>query len=105
MGSLDRCMECDNAVVNPICPECLAQRMRMVVGEKDPELARHITGANTLGETKCIFCGKSVGVCAPCFSRDIYEFIKERNAELADNFKAIFDFDLRTKIVDFDRFF
>ena len=97
-----RCMECDEIVTNPICSECLAKRMQVAVGEKNRKLAKEIKGISTFGETHCIFCGKSVGLCAHCFSKDIYEYLAEKNEELAKSFRSMFDFNLRTKIIDFE---
>ncbi len=98
----NRCMECDEIVTNPICCECLAERMRAVVAEDSPKLAKLIMGINTMGETLCLFCHKSVGLCAHCFSKDVYELIEEKNPQLAKKFMGQFDFELRAKAVDFE---
>ena len=97
-----RCMECDEAISNPICSECLASRMRMVIGEENRRLARAIKGIVTSGATVCLFCGKEVGVCAHCFSQDVLEYLEEKNMPLAALFKSQFDFDLRQRSIDFD---
>ncbi len=98
----NRCMECDEIVTNPICSECLAERMRTAVAEDSPKLAKLITGINTMGETLCLFCHHSVGLCAHCFSKDVHELIAENNPQLAKKFMVQFDFELRTKTVDFE---
>ncbi|MFA6462055.1 MAG: hypothetical protein WCV90_07365 [Candidatus Woesearchaeota archaeon] len=97
-----RCMECDEAISNPICSECLAQRMRITIGETNQKLARAIKGIPTSGGTNCLFCGKEVGVCAHCFSQDVYEFLKEKNQAVAKLFQSQFDFNLRNRLIDFD---
>lgn len=97
----NRCIECDEIITNPICTECLAERMRIVVEEFDSELAQQIHGFNVEGETHCIRCGKSMALCAHCFSRDIYEFISEKDHHLAAEFASRFDFDVRRELKDF----
>jgi len=102
MEAEHRCIECDEAISNPICTECLARRMREVVGESNLKLARSIKGIPTQGGTSCIFCGKEVGVCAHCFSRDVYEFLQEKNQRLAKLFQSQFDFNLRNRNIYFE---
>lgn len=97
----NRCVECDEVITNPICSDCLSGKMRMVVEEFDPLLASQITGADIDGDTTCIKCGQGMGLCAHCFSKDIYEFLQQHNATLAQEFAGRFDFDLRQKLADF----
>lgn len=75
--------------------------MKIVVREFDLGLADQIAGAVIDGETACISCGKKMGLCAHCFSKEIYEFIEESSPRLAKEFISRFDFDLRRKLVDF----
>ncbi len=97
----NRCVECDEIITNPLCSDCLSGQMRMVVEEFDPQLASQINGADIDGDTTCIKCGKGMGLCAHCFSLDIYEFLQQHNISLAKEFAGKFDFDLRQKLVDF----
>ena len=97
----NRCAECDEVITNPICSDCLAARMRIMVGEYDFKLAAEIHGAEIDGNTTCIKCGIRMGLCAHCFSKDIYEFLQEQNPKLALEFAGKFDFDLRQKLTDF----
>ncbi len=89
------CVECDDVITNPICPECLAERMRETVQEHNASLANKIRGIAIDGATKCLFCGKSMGLCAFCFSKDVYEFILEVEPALASEFMSQFNFGLR----------
>ncbi|MBT4651120.1 hypothetical protein HOC13_01210 [Candidatus Woesearchaeota archaeon] len=91
----NRCVECEETITQPICGECLAVRMKNMVGEYDTKLAKDIAGLNVEGETKCIFCGEGMGLCAHCFSKDIYEYLAEKNIKIAKEFLSRFDFDLR----------
>ena len=73
--------------------------MRSWLSEADPALAKEITGFEMPGETMCLFCGKEMGICAHCFSKDIYKQIEEKDARIAREFLARFDFDLRREIL------
>lgn len=100
-AAFNRCAECDEVITNPICSGCLSERMRLVVEEFDSRLASQIVGANIDGDTTCIKCRQTMGLCAHCFSKDIYEFLQQENALLAKEFASKFDFDLRQKLADF----
>jgi hypothetical protein len=95
-----RCVECDEAITNPICPDCLAQRMQIAIGEKNKALAKAIRGINVEGKTECLFCQKKVGICPHCFSKDVFEYLEEKSSSLAQLFQSQFNFELRTKSID-----
>ena len=97
----NRCVECDDIITNPICTECLAKKMRLVVAEHDLKLAEDIIESDVPGETWCIKCGKEMGVCAHCFSKDVYELLVHRNYPHTKEFLSRFDFFLRTKLSDY----
>lgn len=95
----NRCVECDEVITNPVCPNCLAQKMRIFISQHNKILAKQISGfSSEEGETSCILCGKKMSLCAHCFSKDIYEFLEEKNSELAKEFLNHFDFDLRESL-------
>lgn len=98
----NQCMECDEIITNPICTECLADRMKLVVREYNEGLAEKISGLAVEGNTPCLFCGKMIALCAHCFAKDVYEMIHENNPEIAIEFAGRFDFDLRQEVPDFD---
>lgn len=95
----NRCVECNEIITNPLCTMCLAERMAMVVGEYDQKLAKAIKGIDVEGDTRCISCGRHMGVCAHCFSKDVYEFLAEKKPAVAEEFLSQFDFDLRREMV------
>ncbi len=91
------CIECDEVMTEPMCPNCLQQRMQMMVSEYDGEIAE-LLQPSALEATEgiiCLFCRKTMNRCAHCVSKDIYLFLEEKNPELADEFMGRFDFDLR----------
>jgi len=98
-GVFNRCIECEDIITNPICPDCLVQQMRVMVAEKNPSLAKDIDGIYIEGGTNCFQCGKSTGLCAHCFSKDIYFQIKEKDLLLAQEFAQRFDYDLRAALL------
>ena len=95
----ESCIQCEEVITNPICPDCLSGRMREWVTELDPKLANEIVGFSMSGPTKCLFCGNGMTICAHCYSRDIYEQLLENNPKIAGEFLARFDFDLRREIL------
>ena len=93
------CIECDDVITEPICPGCLSKRMQQFVEESDPELAKEIENLVVPeGNALCLFCGKKMNICAHCFSREVYEFIVEKNSLLAEDFIGRFDFELRSSL-------
>lgn len=95
----NRCAECNDVITNPLCSDCLAMEMTVMVGEYDRELAGFIQGNTIYGETICISCGKKMGLCAHCFSKDVYNFLNERKSSIAKEFINRFDFELRKELV------
>ena len=94
------CVECDEVITNPICSDCLAKTMQVMVAEYDQQLAKEIVGFSMEeGVTTCIHCGKSMSLCAHCFSLDIYEFLQEKRPDIAEEFVSRFDFDLRQELI------
>ena len=93
------CVVCEEVITNPICPDCLARQMKSWLSEVEPELASSIDGGYVPGETNCLFCGNDMGICAHCYSKDVYEQISLANKKLAKEFMARFDFQLRKEVV------
>ncbi|PIN87839.1 hypothetical protein COV12_01655 [Candidatus Woesearchaeota archaeon CG10_big_fil_rev_8_21_14_0_10_32_24] len=92
------CIECNHIITNPICASCLSEEMVLLVSETRPDLAQNIRGFHFDGDVHCIKCNESMGLCAHCFSKDIYEYIKENDSVLAKEFVNRFDFDLRRNL-------
>ncbi|MBI2112644.1 hypothetical protein HYT52_03870 [Candidatus Woesearchaeota archaeon] len=100
LATANTCIECDDIITEPICPECLAHRMQEFVHYFDQKLAEEIESLVVEdGETSCIFCGKKMNLCAHCFSKEIYQFLQEKNPQAAEEFLGRFDFDLRRNMI------
>ena len=95
LSAYNRCVECDDIISNPVCSGCLSLQMKAMLSEVDPKLVSQVVPAEIHGETSCISCNSKMGLCAHCFSKDVYEQIKEINEVAATEFLARFDYDLR----------
>lgn len=93
------CRECHEVITQPLCSDCLAQSMRKLVSEYDASLTPWIQGCGEEeGQTFCLFCGNSMNLCAHCFSKEVYDFLLEKNPAVAEIFLNRFDFELRREL-------
>lgn len=94
------CGICNEAITNPICQDCLEKEVIHWLSIKKPELIKHIRGTKGLflgfetAPVRCVICGKNMKVCAHCFAEEIHEAIAEHDAERAEDFKKVFNFEL-----------
>lgn len=76
------CVECEEVISNPICPECLSEGIACWVGERLGPLAANavfdITDALVYpgGSTSCIKCNKSMALCAYCYTNAVMSILK-----------------------------
>jgi len=98
-GVFCRCAECHDVISNPVCPDCLTKQMKVVLDELNPKLSKEITSCQIDGETRCLSCGEKMGLCAHCFSKDVYFQLLEKNEDIAEEFLSRFDFDLRMALL------
>ena len=97
-SATNRCVDCEDIITQPICSCCLSNQMKVMVSELDPSLVSDIDSANIPGGTHCIRCSSEMGLCAHCYSKDVYYQIKSKNSEVAELFLARFDFGLRESL-------
>ncbi len=99
----EACVECDEPITNPVCPECLEQSVKSWLVGVRPQLIKRLEGAAkdagyAQGFTRCVRCHKEMSVCPHCFSNSVLEFIRaEKTPELEEEFIIFFDYDLREK--------
>lgn len=93
-----RCMECDEVITTPLCTNCLSVQMFMMIREYDSRLAKKVVVSTMEGDTPCLSCGKGISVCVHCYSKEVYEFLKDRNTPVAVEFMRRFDFGLRKEL-------
>jgi len=80
------CIVCREGITNPICPECLAKEMRYWKPGIGLATPAHVDGTGVT----CMFCGTEFSICAHCYSRDIYEHIRDQYPDLAQEFLDMF---------------
>ena len=69
------------------------------VAEKNPELAEEIDAPQIEGESTCLHCNKSMGLCAHCFCKDVYYQLIGKDKEIAQEFLSRFDYELRVNLI------
>ena len=97
------CLVCQETINNPLCQDCLALGIKEWLNEK--ELNEVLTGMEferTHDSAMCIMCGKPVGICTYCFTKEVYELIKEKHSELVKEYLKFFNFDLEHKGYEYD---
>ena len=96
----ERCVICQEAITNPICPECLHREVEHWLADTMPSLVGKVREYTEIFDTyrhdvtKCVICGRNMTVCAHCFCKDIYELLEKELGGMAENFLFSFNFDL-----------
>lgn len=103
------CLSCGEDIKNPLCPYCICQAFEQWL-EKFPKDSDHIKSKmNTFlkhhelinGKSKtCISCNKkSVHVCPNCFTKHLYNLVKEAGlgVRAMAEFLFMFNFDFKKK--------
>lgn len=94
------CGICNEAITNPICPECLEKEIKTWLKVKNPNMVNKVMGVTSIfsgfeySSMNCVLCGKSMNICAHCYVKEIYEILSEYDKNLAQDFKFTFNFDL-----------
>ncbi len=110
MADEQKCVICDEAITNPICPECLERQVMYWIAEIKPSLVPILRGIGssvktfTHGNTSCVICGSSMNVCPHCYCNEIFTWLTENEYDdLAEvflehfNFELDYKFDLKTQ--------
>jgi len=93
------CVECEEAITNPVCPECLAEGIAAWAGEHaGPAVATAVFNvteslAYRMGSTNCIKCRTPMGLCTYCYTNALIDVLKSHPVLLAQ-FLYFFSFDL-----------
>ncbi len=97
----EKCVVCQEAITNPICPECLQREIEHWLADKEPTLIsefRAYTGifkAYSHDGVGCVICGNNMNICAHCFCSDTYEFLSDNFDEgAAEDFLFSFNYEL-----------
>jgi hypothetical protein len=82
------CRECEETIINPICPDCLSEGIACWVGERlGPEAASAVFDitdalAHRHGDVSCIKCDKHMQMCAYCYTNNLMGILKSHPAVL-----------------------
>ena len=76
------CVMCEEAITNPICPACLQEGVQQWLKEQQQDTLVDEVGELTRGifanhgSTFCIKCGSCMGLCAYCYTKEVFDVIK-----------------------------
>ena len=79
---MHQCVECEETIRNPVCPDCLAQGIAALTGERLGSMVAHevvMTSkalAYRFGSTWCIKCGEMMQLCAFCFVNELSNMLQ-----------------------------
>ena len=96
----EKCLICNEAITNPVCPDCLERQVMYWVNEKQPSLVRVLKRVGDsvktfdVDNTHCIICKRSMNICPHCYCLEIYQWLKDNETDLAGNFLERFNFEL-----------
>ncbi|MBW2971229.1 hypothetical protein KY320_03655 [Candidatus Woesearchaeota archaeon] len=85
------CTVCQQAITNPICPECWERQLLQWALVEDISLMpliEQISKLPSLGNeiTTCILCGSKMHVCTFCMAEEFLEFLKLERPKLVESF-------------------
>ncbi len=104
-NSYDLCLECNEGIFNPICPNCLAREMQAWIESNgfDSRIGRSITLFANITKNKfidegveCAICkSNQTSICPYCFTSKIYNFLQKLKVrkEILEEFLIYFNYD------------
>ena len=93
------CIECQEAITNPICPDCIEKEVVAWLNDRYPTLIPSVQGRghDTMMNwvTECIVCGNKMSLCGHCYTKEILSIIKLNNKrQLEEDFVSAFNFEI-----------
>jgi len=95
------CEECDEAITNPICPDCLErqiiawlmERNKEVLVMKIRERMKLIKSQSNSSKSNvnCVICKNKLSICPHCTSNEILKALKKER-RLSSDFMSLFDY-------------
>ncbi|MFT4343150.1 MAG: hypothetical protein ACMXYE_00210 [Candidatus Woesearchaeota archaeon] len=96
-----KCVICDEAITNPVCPVCLERQITHWIGEQKPSLVPILQriGASVMefthDNTNCILCESNMNVCPHCYCNEIHAWLQENeHKKIAELFAKQFNFEM-----------
>lgn len=83
---------CEEAAIDPLCPECLGQEVKEWLNERIPSLKKEFDWPKISTGLKCWRCGNDEGVCAEKYLSDAYGLFYSITPLLARDFIDTFNF-------------
>lgn len=101
------CLDCKEAIYNPICPSCLAFQIQVWLSSISSyplkkkiieKINQYIKKTNNLAghATQCVSCKKpTASLCPYCFTNYVFNLLKEMNVHttILKEFLQFFNFD------------
>jgi len=101
------CMQCFEPITNPICHECLGNRINTWLGlypnikkKMSPKIKSYVRDVsnNTLKSVNCMACNKKkAALCPYCFTEGVFDILKNTKIDrmIVMDFLSTFNFDLK----------
>lgn len=109
MAYEQKCVICDEAITNPICPECLEREIMCWIGEIKPSLIPILMNVGdavksyTHDNTSCAICSETMNVCPHCYCFEIFSWLNENGYKQIGlkfldqfNYELDYRFDVKT---------
>ena len=95
-----QCIQCQEGITNPICPECLAREIAIWRPELKTVISKPFTDDTYSAEdyVNCLFCGREMSICAHCYTKEAYESVLFWYPEYAEEFIDTFNYGLREEL-------
>lgn len=89
------CALCSHPITNPLCQDCLAEAIEQWLHETAPKRVDELYDlTNSLRAPHgiaCVHCEGTVSVCTYCYTRNVFNWLRE--GELQIEFVDFFNFD------------
>ena len=94
---MTKCVSCEETITNPLCPSCLAEGVTQWLMEK--RIYHVVSKYKGFSEDSCIKCNASIDLCSYCFTKHIYEELKDAKIDrkILTEFLTFFHLDLGKK--------
>ena len=93
---MHECVVCDEAITNPVCPECLETEVVTWLHEYNegliPEFYEVSDEILTYGgDTDCILCDRKMCVCTFCYTQHVKNWLR-KNPSARKQFRTFFNY-------------
>jgi len=97
------CVLCDEAITNPICPDCLMKEISLWLNETNPRLMNQMNEFMSLFDgftqvvSSCVICGAYMNICPHCFAKEVFDTLRVKDLATASMFLKRFNYELDYK--------